>query len=81
MTGGVCVLGGKCPGGKCLGVCVLWGKCPGGQGVYPHSHGSITIVGIDASKGFVDLWVHIFLAMECIHRNGYRRKLLFWSFD
>ena len=49
--------------------------------MYPQSHGSLTIVGIDASKGFVDLWVHFFLAMECIHRNGYRRKLLFWSFD
>ena len=56
--------------------CVLYVK-----GVYPQSHGSLTIVGIDASKGFVDLWVHFFLAMECIHRNGYRRKLLFWSFD
>ena len=39
------------------------------KGVYPHSDGSLTIVGIDESKGFVDLWVHLFLAMEDIHRN------------
>ena len=44
------------------------------QGVYPQSNGSLTIVGIDASKGFVDVWVHFFPAMECLHRNGYRRK-------
>ena len=33
--------------------------------------GSLTIVDIDASKGFVDLWVHFFVAIENIHRNGY----------
>ena len=44
------------------------------KGVYPQSDGSLTIVGIDASKGFVDVWVHFFLAMECLHRNGYQRK-------
>ena len=27
------------------------------EGVYPQSEGSIAIVYIDASKGFVDLWV------------------------
>ena len=30
------------------------------KGVYPQSDGSLAIVDIDASKGFVDLWVHIF---------------------
>ena len=39
----------------------------GCKGVYPQSNGSLTIVSIDESKGFVDLWVHLFLAMECIH--------------
>ena len=29
--------------------------------MYPQSDGSLTIVGIDESKGFVNLWVHLFL--------------------
>ena len=50
----------------------------GSTGVYPQSDGSLTIVGIDSSKGFVDLWVHFFLAMEdfieiVINRNSYFR--------
>ena len=28
------------------------------EGVYPQSEKSLGIVNIDASKGFVDLWVH-----------------------
>ena len=39
------------------------------KGVYPHSDGSLSIVDIDALKGFVDLWVHFFVAIEDIHRN------------
>ena len=29
------------------------------KGVYPQSDGGLAIVHIDASKGFVDLWVHL----------------------
>ena len=38
------------------------------------------IVGIDAWKWFVDLWVHFFVAIVDIHRNGYRKKMLFFWF-
>ena len=50
------------------------------KGVYPQSDRILTMAfieyidSIDASKLFVDLWVHFFLAMECIHRNDYRQK-------
>ena len=33
------------------------------KGVYPQSDGSLAIVDIDASKGFVDLWEHLALAI------------------
>ena len=49
--------------------------------MYPQNEGSLAIVGIDASKGFVDLWVHFFAAIVDIHRNGYRQKVLFLGFD
>ena len=51
------------------------------EGVYPQSDVSLVIGDIDASKGFVDLWVHFFLGTECINRNGYRCKVLFWGFN
>ena len=51
------------------------------KGVYPQNEGSLAIVGIDASKGFVDLWVHFFVAIVDIHRNGYRQKVLSFGFD
>ena len=35
----------------------------GTKGVYPQSDGSLAIVNIDASKGFVDLWEHLALAI------------------
>ena len=47
----------------------------------PQSDGSLAIVDIDASKGFVDLCVHFFVAIVDIHQNGYRRKVLFFGFD
>ena len=34
------------------------------KGVYPQNYGSLAIVDIDASKGFIDLWVHFFVAIE-----------------
>ena len=43
------------------------------KGVYPQRDGSLAIEDIDASKGFIDLWVHFFVAIEDIQRNWYRR--------
>ena len=51
------------------------------EGVYPQRDGSLAIVNIDASKGFIDLWVHFFVAIEDIHRKLYRRKWCFFGFD
>ena len=39
--------------------------------VYPQSDGSLAIVDIDASKVYVALWVHFFVAIEDIHQNCY----------
>ena len=36
---------------------------PDRKGVYPQSDGSIVVVDIDASKGFVDQWVHLSFAI------------------
>ena len=33
------------------------------KGVYPQSDGSLAVVDIDASKGFVDPWEHLALAI------------------
>ena len=33
------------------------------KGVYPQSEGGLAIVDIDASKGFVNLWVHLSFAI------------------
>ena len=49
--------------------------------MYPQSDVSLAIVYIDASKGFVDLWVHFFVAIEDIHRNEYQQKRCFFGFD
>ena len=46
-----------------------------GEGVYPQSDGSLAIVNIDASKGFVDLWVHLSFA---IFANFDVKKQLKW---
>ena len=51
------------------------------KGLYPQSDGGLAIVDIDASKGFVDLWEHFFLATEHIHRNGYRLKVQILGFN
>ena len=48
--------------------------------MYPQRDGSLAIVNIDASKGFNDLWVHFFVAIEDIHRKLYRRKWCFFLF-
>ena len=46
-------------------------------GVYPQSDGSLAMIDIDASKGIIALWVHFFVAIDGIHRNGYRQKRVF----
>ena len=45
------------------------------KGVYPQNNGSLAIAHIDASKGFIDLWVHFFVAIEDNHFDG---KGVFW---
>ena len=45
------------------------------KGVYPQSDGGPEIVDIDASKGFVDLWVHLSFA---IFANFDLKKQLKW---
>ena len=47
--------------------------------MYRQSDGSLAIVDIDASKGFVDLWVNFFVAIEDIHQNGYQGKMCFFG--
>ena len=49
--------------------------------MYPQSDGGLAIVNIDASRGFIAQWVHLFVVIEGIHRNGYRRKRYLFCFD
>ena len=44
--------------------------------VYPQSDVSLTIVDIDASERFVDLWVHLSFAIFAIFEHKRHRKLL-----
>ena len=39
------------------------------KGVYPQSDGSLAIVDINASKRFVDLWVHLTFAIFATKRQ------------
>ena len=36
-------------------------------------------VDINASKGFVALWVHFFVVIDGFHQNGYRWKGVFFA--
>ena len=51
------------------------------QAVYQQSDGSLAIVHIDASKGFVDLWVHLSFAIFAIFVLKRQLKLLEMAFD
>ena len=51
------------------------------KGVYPQSDGSLAIVHIDASKGFVDLCVHLSFAIFAIFDQERQLKLLEMAFD
>ena len=49
--------------------------------MYPQSDGSHAIVDIDASKGFVDLWVHLSFVIFAIFDLKRQLKLLEMAFD
>ena len=51
------------------------------KGVYPQSDVSLAIVDIDASKGVVDLWVHLSFAIFAIFDLKRQLKLLEMAFD
>ena len=49
--------------------------------MYPQSDVSLAIVDIDASKGFVDLWVHLSFAISAIFDVKQELKLLEMACD
>ena len=51
------------------------------KGVYPQSDGRLATVDIDASKGFVDLWVHLFFAIFALFDVKRELKLLEMACD
>ena len=51
------------------------------KGLYPQSDGSLAIVDINTSKGFVDLWVHLSFAIFAIFDLKRQLKLLEMAFD
>ena len=51
------------------------------KGVYPQSDVSLAIVDINASKGFVDLWVHLSFAIFAIFDVKRELKLLEMACD
>ena len=51
------------------------------KGVYPQSDGSLAIVDIDASKGFVDLWVHLSFAIFAIFDVKRQLKILEMAYN
>ena len=51
------------------------------KGLYPQSNKSLAIVDIDASKGFVYLWVHLSFAISAIFDLKTQLKLLEMACD
>ena len=49
--------------------------------MYPQSDGSVAIVDVDASKGFVDLWVHLSFAIFALFNVKRQLKLLEMAYD
>ena len=45
------------------------------KGVYPQSDVSLAMIDIDASKGFVDLWVTVILCDFCYFRSKKTTKI------
>ena len=66
---------------RCLLFCKYWTEECEAKGVYPQSDGSLAIVDIDASKGFVDLWVHLSFAIFAIFDLKRQLKLLEMACD
>ena len=52
-----------------------------GEGVYPQSDVSLAMIDIDASKGFVDPWVHLSFAIFAIFDLERPLKLLQMACD
>ena len=50
-------------------------------GVYPQSDVTLVMIDIDASKGFVDLWVHLSFAIFAIFDLNRQLKLLEMACD
>ena len=61
----------------------LWKRVPSAfnKGLYPQSDESLAIVDIDASKGFVYLWVHLSFAIFAIFDLIRQLKLLEMACD
>ena len=55
--------------------------CSHTKGVYPQSDVSLAMIDIDASKGFVDLWVHLSFEIFAIFDLERRLKLLQMACD
>ena len=51
------------------------------EGVYPQSNGRLATIDIDASKWFVDLWVHLFFAIFALFDVNRELKLLEMACD
>ena len=51
------------------------------KGVYPQSDVSLAMIDIDASKGFIDLWVHLSFAIVAIFDVKRELKLLEMACD
>ena len=51
------------------------------KGVYPQSNGRLATADIDASKWFVDLWVHLFFAIFALFDVKRELKLLEMACD
>ena len=51
------------------------------EGVYPQRDVSLAMIDIDASKGFVDLWVHLSFAIFAIFDQKRQLKLLGMACD
>ena len=49
--------------------------------MYPQSNGRLATVDIDASKWFVDLWVHLFFAIFALFDGKRELKLLEMACD
>ena len=73
------LLGAVAQAGNRLTASLAWKGM--GKGVYPQSDGSLALVDIDASKGFVGLWVHLSFAIFAIFDVKRQLKSLRMAYD